>query len=275
MYRSAKYIPNHLKLIKSGDIWDTFYVTNYYVKILHESYINIYSSKKFLQVLGLLHNEKYQIMGIPKIFEIYLDDEALIGYSVYEKKGVPVKTYLQQSNHPWEEFLLFAKNFIAIIMAGNEKNIVFKDMAFHDNVLYDRESKEASILDIDSFQINGVSDKYIHKKILSSSIKEIILNPEGKYMENCHFTTELNFLLFYEIFFQAIFDKSILIWSTSSNFQEYLKEIMKEINLPKSSNLYFRIMDLSNVNCENTFAIEDFLEIQNNYHFDVQRKRIQ
>lgn len=274
MYKTTSSIPQNLKFVKSGDIWDTFYVNNSFMKLLKESLIHEYFGVKFLQVLNLYLSKSNLFDNIPRIIELYLEDDMLIGYRMEEKNGVSAIDYIQKSSDPVLEFYYFANSLLKTIMIGNHENIVFKDMSFNGNVLYEAKKKTASILDVDSFQIDNISDGYISNQILLSKVKTILLN-HGKYYQEGHFTVELNFLLFYEIFLQALFHRSILVWYNSETFEDYLADLLKQINISKSSNLYGRMMDLANDNIQNSFDINDYWEFFNHYRFDVIRKRIQ
>lgn len=274
-YKSTASIPSDLKLVKVGDIWDTFYSGNSYIKLLNEKFTRDYSYVKFLQTLNLLSLKQYQMDSIPKILDIYLDLNVLIGYRMEEKKGIPALKYLQNSQNPLREFFILAKPLLKIITEGNLKDIVFKDMPFNDNILYNIKTQEVFLIDIDSFQVDSISDGYTHKKLLNFIKTEKIENYNKKYIKAQVFSTELNYLLFYDFFLQSLFYQSLFNWNKKQSFETFLKELLIEINLPKKSNLYSRIMDLANPDYPNTFAIEDFENLQENHQIDSQRRLIQ
>ena len=270
----------------------------------HESYLKFSNSltnaehQTYKKILELLSKEEYHIKGLPKILEILSKDEYLaaglpktigikdnnynfLAYRIELIPGIHLHKYIHESSDPLESFYRISQTLIPILIKGSEKNLVFKDLITLGNTLYNKETNQTSIVDLDGIQVEEFSDTLMRDEIIRSNIYDpIIISSKYTYDHTRLKKSALNYLLFYELFLNTVFNQSIFQIMISKNSQYPIEEVQKNLielltdcGIPKESNLFGRIMDLTNLSEKNSVDIQDFKEVAE-LSFDKSRKRI-
>lgn len=281
------------KFISQGYIWYIYYQNGKYLKVLKPSYLK--HQQNYLNQLHKLKEVSYHLKWMPNIFEIYQNkSENFFAYSIEEKKGQHLITYMQNSSNPQKSFYNIAKELNLILKEAKQYQIVFTDLITPGNILYDANNNFLNIIDIDSFQVETYSNHYLNKNIyLNNFFNYIILN-QSKYHHNFQFTQELNILYFYELFLNLCFKKSMFSITCSRNFslrtmtreeikrdveknrfaiEKKLLKLLKQLHINSKSNLHQHFLNLLNPKFSNTIDLKDF-EIgteksQNTSHFRI------
>lgn len=261
------------QLFRKKAVWNIYFNGLDYIKVLNsdtslEDYGFIY--KEIINVL----NQIGKIKGLPKVLNIWQTDDWLIAYQIEKMNGVSIYDAVQNSPEPLKTFYDFLKSILPIINECEKYNMVFKDLITLGNVLYDKDTKEAGIIDIDGIQIGILSDRCTNIRVdFCSKYNELFENEKYKKIRTV-WTTEMNIFSLYELFFKVVFDRSLLIWDKSEYLEEGLQERLSEMNISPSSNLYGRIMDLINIRVPNSIELEDFRLISENCSIDSTRTRL-
>lgn len=119
-----------------------------------------------------------------------------------------------------------------------------------------------------------LSDRWVNNRIVRCiRYNEIFENKKYK-ISSTIWTKELNIFSLYELFLTTIFHQSLLSWNKNEALEEELRNKLYSLNISSSSNLYFRLLDTINSNTPNSFDLEDFLYLSENFTLDDSRKRI-
>ena len=178
---------------------------------------------------------------------------------------------MELTENPLLSYYQISKTLIPIIEEAIKREIVIKDLITKGNTLYDEAEKCVSIIDLDGMQVKGFTDGDIIDTIYYSHIYGTILCSQKYTNEiDCRlWTTEFNIFLFYELFLKTVFNQSLLKRKATSS----IRDILTDCGIPKESNLFGRIMDLTNLSAKNSIDIHDFEELAE-LPFDKSRKRI-
>lgn len=253
------------------------------------SFIKCFNSNEIQYNYGFLiealQQENFQHKDLCKILETYYDQNVFLAYEVEKREGVLPTNYISTSKNPLKDFYEITNCLINFLDFANAKQMVLKDLSTPGNMLYNPITNQINIIDIDSIQIPNFSDNLLNQRIHNSIWRKYIINsPKYQSVKDQYiFTTELNYLLFYDFMFQSLFQESLIpqtlkdsIMIQMANFlhnpypiflalKEELSNYLKKKGLDPKSDLFARIMDLLSNNQPNSIALTDFTNLKENY----------
>lgn len=261
-------------LKKQSKLWDTYYYEGKYIKIIHKENFEGNYCPLFI-LLETLKNPEYQMNQICKVEEVLYHYDNFYGYICEEKQGSNIQNVIKYNLHRHQRFYEFFLSFQNILEFANLHQIVMKDMITKGNILYDKKSKTAYLIDVDSFQIPEYGDNIFVVDFTRSDLTKILFTKYKKYHNQYRLTTELNIFSLYELFLKTVYEKSILHLSAKNlpELEKKLQELLQRLSLDKHSNLYGRIMDTVNPNIPNSYDKEDFQILANKNSLPIIRRR--
>lgn len=272
-YENLKKELIHLKKIQFNPIWTIYHNDEFYIKVLKskstlEKYGFIY-----LEIINTLNNIT-PLKGLPRIQKIWHENGQLLAYKISKMPGIALKDAIANSSNPLVVFYQFLNSVLPIIQIGEEHDIVFKDIITKGNVLYDEKEKRASIVDMDGFQVGMLSDRGTNIKIVYCHKYNELFNNPKYHIIPAIWTKEINLFSLYELFFNTVFNDSLLLFQKEESLEAGLKRKLTEKNFSPSLNIYARVLDLMDLNTHNSLDLEDFKYLSENYSLDLTRKRI-
>ncbi|MCI8575643.1 MAG: hypothetical protein HFI09_04150 [Bacilli bacterium] len=279
-------------LIQNGHTWATYYYKGAYIKYRHTKKEGNYN---YTPLLEILMQDNFLNDFFCKILSIYEDHnhDLVNAYLITAEKGIPIENALQNSKNKLEDFLIIAKQFNEILNYTQKRSMVLKDLITHGNMLYNPKNQKIKVIDLDGIQVHQLSDHLVSYIILDSDWEYCIFQ-SPKYSMKDLWSTELNIFNFYELFFNIVFQKSLLQIKNSLQAhvfarcqfndpekKEYARQklennliyFLDNLNLKRTDDLYSKIVDLVRF-YPNNFSYEDFEYLANHYRYDERKKRL-